>query len=256
MSNAVTLDILKYQLQELNMGFLLGYIDSFLHQEASKNRTLLDSLCDLFDHEVTQRKQRAAKTRLKLSRLPCKKSLDDFDLDEVEGISRKNLNELSTLSFVQHCDNVVLMGPSGLGKSHILAALVQKACIEGYTAYYLTCQELIEELVKAKHQNRLKRKLTSLSKPKLLAIDEIGYQTLNQEESALLFQLVASRYEKGSIIVTTNKTFGEWGELMGDNAIATATLDRLLHHAEVIILKGESYRLKKRIKFGLVNPLQ
>lgn len=252
--STATLDILKYQLETLNMDFLLGYIDTFLHQEALNERGLMETLCDMFEHEITQRKQRAAKTRLKLSRLPCVKSIDEFNIDEVEGITRKRLSELAGLSFIKRADNLVLMGPSGLGKTHLLQALVYKACVEGHMAYYMTCQEIIEELVKAKHQNRLKRKLISLSKPHLLAIDEIGYQTLTNEEAALLFQLVANRYEKGSIVITTNKTFGQWGELMGDNAIATATLDRLLHHAEVIILKGESYRLKKRSKLGLVTP--
>jgi DNA replication protein DnaC len=121
----------------------------------------------------------------------------------------------------------------------------------------MSAQEIIEELIKAKRQNRLNRKLKSFCKPHLLAIDEIGYETLTKEESTLFFNLVAARYEKSSIALTTNKTFGQWGELMGDNAIATATLDRLLHHAEVVIMKGESYRVKKRSKLGLIpsNPL-
>jgi DNA replication protein DnaC len=120
----------------------------------------------------------------------------------------------------------------------------------------MSAQEILEELVKAKHQNRLKRKLTSFCEPHLLAIDEIGYESLSKEESTPFFNLVAARYEKASIIITTNKTFGQWSELMGDNAIATATLDRLLHHAEVIIMKGESYRIKNRSKLGLVQPLR
>jgi len=148
------------------------------------------------------------------------------------------------------------MGPSGLGKTHILSALVYKACSEGYTAYFMSAQEIIEELLKAKRQNRLKRKLASFCKPHLLSIDEIRYETLSKEEATLFFNLVAARYEKSSIVLTTNKTFGQWGELMGDNAIATATLDRLLHHAEVIIMKGEIYRVKKRTKLGLVPSYQ
>ena len=148
------------------------------------------------------------------------------------------------------------MGPSGLGKTHIMNALGHEACMRGYMAYYVSCQDLMEKLVRAKQQNRLSRKIKSLCKPRLLLVDEIGYQNLNKEESPLFFQLVAERYEKGSMIITTNKAFGLWGELMGENAIATATLDRLLHHAQVIILKGESYRLKKRIKSGLVPPMK
>lgn len=256
MSTSAALAILKNNLIELNLGFLHGEIETFLHDESRKERTLLETLCDLFDHELTQRRQRAAKMRLKLSRLSTVKSVDDFNIEEVEGISNKKLSELSSLAFIERHDNVVLMGPSGLGKTHILSALVYKACCEGYTAYFMTAQELLEELIKAKRQNRLKRKLKTLCKPHLLAIDEIGYESLTREEATLFFNLVAARYEKASIILTTNKTFGQWGELMGDNAIASATLDRLLHHAEVIILKGESYRIKKRSKLGLVPPMQ
>jgi len=255
MSTVAALEILKYNLTELNLGFVHSSIDTFLHDESRKDRPLLETLCDLFDHEVTQRRQRAAKTRLKLSRLPAIKQIGDFNIDEVEGISNKKLAELGSLAFVGRNENVVLMGQSGLGKTHILSALVYKACCEGYTAYFMTAQEIIEELLKAKKQNCLKRKLTTLCKPHLLAIDEIGYETFTREGAALFFNLVAARYEKASIILTTNKTFGEWGELMGDNAIASATLDRLLHHAEVVIMKGESYRIKKRSKLGLVPPM-
>ena len=255
--SSVTLEILRTNLQELNLGFASNYIDSFLHEHSREERPLVETLCELFDHELTQRRQRAAKTRLKLSRLPAIKNLEEFKIEEVEGITSKKLAELSSLAFVERHENVVLMGPSGLGKTHILSALVYKACCQGYTAYYMSAQEIIEELVKAKRQNRLKRKLASFCKPHLLAVDEIGYESFTKEESTLFFNLVASRYEKASIILTTNKTFGQWGELMGDNAIATATLDRLLHHAEVVIMKGESYRIKNRTKLGLMpnNPL-
>ena len=256
MSTTAALEILRHNLTELNLGFIHSSIDTFLHDESRKERSLLETLCDLFDHEVTLRRQRAAKMRLKLSRLPAIKQITDFTIDEVEGISGKKLAELSSLAFVERKDNLVLMGPSGLGKTHILSALVYKACCDGYTAYFMTAQELLEELLKAKKQNRLKRKLATLCKPHLLAIDEIGYETFTKECATLFFSLVAARYEKASIILTTNKTFGEWGELMGDNAIASATLDRLLHHAEVIIMKGESYRIKKRSKLGLVPPMQ
>jgi len=249
-------DILKCQLEELGLSFILGNMDTFLHEESNKDRTLIETLSDLFDNEITLRRQRAAKARLKMSGLPVIKTLDEFDTDEVEGITRKKLNELCTLAFIQRKENVVLMGPSGLGKSHVLYALCYKACMEGYMAYHLTCQDLMEKLKKAKLQNRLSRKIKALCKPKLLAIDEIGYQNFGKDESPLFFQLVAERYEKGSMIITTNKAFGQWGELMGENAIATATLDRLLHHSQVIVLKGDSYRLKKRIKLGLVPPMK
>lgn len=250
--SVVLIEQLKTQLSELDFDFLVGGIESFLHEESRQERPLLETLTSLFDCEITQRRQRAAKMRLKLARLPEIKRLEDFNTEYLEGISRKKLDELAMLTFVKRKENIVFMGPSGLGKSHLLIGLCHKACLEGNTAYFLTCSELIEQLVKAKHNMRLKRKLATLCKPHVLGIDEVGYQKLTQDEANLFFQLVATRYEKGSIIISTNKSFGQWSELMGEQAIATATLDRLLHHSHVIILKGESYRLKDRIKLGLV----
>ena len=250
------LEILKWQIEELGLCFMLGALDTFLHAEATRQRPFVESLSELLDNEISQRKQRAAKTRLKISNLPRIKTLEEFDSDHANGITPRSLAELGSLAFIERKENIVFMGPSGLGKSHLLYALCHKACTVGYTAYHLTCQDLMEKLKRAKQQNRLSRKISALCKPRILAIDEIGYQNLTAEESPLLFQLVAERYEKGPIIITTNKAFGQWGELMGENAIATATLDRLLHHSQVFVLKGDSYRLKDRIKLGLVPPLK
>lgn len=252
--STLVLEQLKNQLEELSFDFIPGDLDSFLHEESNKDRPFIETLSDLLGNEISQKRQRAAKMRLKLSRLPEIKRLEDFEFEtgNMEGISQKQLNELATLTFMERKENVILMGPSGLGKSHILLGICQKACMEGYTAYYLTCAEAVEQLSKARQQMRLKNKVKALCKPHLLAIDEIGYHKFDPNEAQLLFQLVAARYEKGPIILTTNKSFGEWAELMGEKAVATATLDRLLHHSNVYILKGESYRLKNRIKHGLM----
>ena len=250
--SAVILEQLKTQLEELEFDFLPGSLESFLHEESRQERPLLETLTSLFDSEISQRRQRAGKMRLKLARLPEIKRLEDFETENLEGISKKKLLELTTLSFIPQKENLVFMGPSGLGKSHLLAALCRQACLAGHTAYFLTCTELIEQLTKAKLNMRLKRKLTTLCKPHVLAIDEVGYHPLSQEEAHMFFELVAARYEKGSMMVSTNKSFGQWTELMSEQAIATATLDRLLHHAHVFIMKGESYRLKNRMKLGLV----
>lgn len=252
--SAVILEQLKHQLEELNFDFLPGNLDSFLHEESRKERPLLETLTSLFDCEITQRRQRASKMRLKLARLTEIKRLDDFDSEHPEGITKKQIADLSGLSFINRKENIVFMGPSGLGKSHLVSGLCREACLAGHTAYFLTCTELIEQLTKAKVQMRLKRKISTLCKPHVLAIDEVGYHPLTQEEAHLFFEIVAARYEKGSMLISTNKSFGEWTELMSEQAIATATLDRLLHHAYVFILKGESYRLKNRIKLGLVPP--
>jgi DNA replication protein DnaC len=195
-----------------------------------------------------------ARTRLKVSGLPGIKQLDDFDLSWLKGgLTEKKFKELSSLAFIQRKENVILMGPSGLGKTHLLIALAWKACMTGYTAYYITCMELIEGLLRARMSNRLKRKLQWYRKPHLLVIDEVGYENLDREQATLFFQAVNTRYEHGSIVITTNKAFAGWGEMMSDDAIATATLDRLLHHAHIISLKGNSYRMKDRLKVGAVE---
>jgi len=195
-----------------------------------------------------------AKTRLKVSGLPQVKKLEDFDLSWPKGgLTERKFKELSSLSFLSRKENVILMGPSGLGKTHLLLALAYKACMTGYTAYYLSCLDLTERLLKAREINKLKRKLQWFRKPHLLVIDEVGYENLNQEQATLFFQLINTRYEHVSIIITTNKSFSKWGEMMSDDAVATATLDRLLHHSHVISLKGDSFRMKDRLKVGVVD---
>ncbi len=175
------------------------------------------------------------------------KTLQEFETERLEGISTVQFNELATRRYIGYKDNVVFMRPSGLGKTHLLTALCRDACLAGHTAYFLSCTELIEQLTKAKHNMRLKRKLATLSKPHLLAIEEVGYHPMSREEAHLFFELIATCYERGSIIL-------QWAKLMSEQAIATASLDRLLHHAHVFILKGDSYRLKNRMKLGLVSP--
>ena len=151
--------------------------------------------------------------------------------------------------------HAMLLGASGLGKTHLMSALAYEACVKGYTAYFVSSTNLIESLSHARMQNKLQRKLTWLKKPHVLVIDEVGYENFSAEQANLFFQLVNARYEQGSIMITTNKPFGKWSEIMSDDAIATATLDRLLHHAHVISLKGDSYRMKDRIKTGVVDSL-
>ena len=145
------------------------------------------------------------------------------------------------------------MGPSGVGKTHLLLGLGRKACMNGYSAYYMSCQDLMEILIKAKSHNSIKNKLRWFKKPHVLLIDEIGYENLSPEQANLFFQLISTRYESGSIILTTNRPFAQWGTLLADDAIATATIDRLLHHALIFSMKGESYRMKDRLKPEVVD---
>lgn len=200
-------------------------------------------------------KERAGRTRLKISGIPQNKSLDAFDLSWLKGgLTREKFNELSSLAFIERRENVFFLGPSGVGKTHLMTALGYKACVSGYSSYYISCHDLVEVLIKAKEQNRLARKLKWFAKPNLLLIDEVGYEPLSAEQTHALFLLINVRYETGSIIMTSNKTFGKWTEFMNnDEAVATASLDRLLHHCHIISLQADSYRMKNRMKVGAVG---
>ena len=252
--SGITTELVKERMENLGLSFMAAGFDSFLSDQSRREDSLLEVLSDLIDLEYHPRKERMARTRLKVSGIPQHKRLEDFDLDWLKGgLTQKKFNELSTLSFIERKENIILLGPSGLGKTHLLLALGHKACLSGFTAYYISCVDLLERLSKAREQGRLKRKLQWFSKPHVLLIDEVGYENLTPEQATLFFQLVNTRYENGSIILTYNRNFGRWGEIMSDDAVATATLDRLLHHAHVLSLEGDSYRMKDRLKIGVVD---
>jgi len=250
----LNLQTMTERMEELGLGFMAAGLESYLADASRADKPLNEAIYDLLELEYIPRKERMAKTRLKVSGIPQIKLLEDFDLSWPKGgLTERKFKELSSLAFIRRKENVILMGPSGLGKTHLMLALAYKACMTGFTAYYITCMDLIEGLVRARSMNKLKRKLQWYRKPHLVVVDEVGYENLDQEQATLFFQLVNKRYEHGSIIITTNKPFSRWGEMMSDDAIATATLDRLLHHAHIISLKGDSYRMKERLKVGRID---
>ena len=186
--------------------------------------------------------------------MPQTQRLEDFDLAWPKGgLPQNRFEELASLAFVARKENVLFLGPSGVGKTPLMLALGQKACVSGYTAYYITARDAIERLLRAREQNRLRKALAWFRKPHVLMIDEVGHEPLNAEQAHVFFQLVNARYETGSIVLTSNKPFGKWAELMSDEAVATAMLDRLLHHAHLVSLKADSYRMKERLKVGAVG---
>ncbi len=252
----ISVSLLTERMESLGLTSMAASFESYLGHPARHEQPLVEAIADLLETESIPRAERKARMRLKLSGIPQEKGLDEFDLDWLQGgLSKKTFAELSSLAFIDRRENVVLMGPSGLGKTHLLLALGAKACREGYTAYYITAMDLLERLSRAREQGKLKSRLKWFCKPHLLLMDEVGYQNLTPEQATLFFQLVNARYESGSIIMTTNKTFGKWGEIMADDAVATATLDRLLHHVHIVSLQGDSYRMKDRMKLGVVDFL-
>ena len=183
----VKLITLKERMEELGLSFMAAGFDSFLEEQARNENTLLDRIYDLVETELIPRKERAGKTRLKISAIPQYKTLEAFDLSWLKGgLTQEKFNELSTLSFVERKENVFFLGPSGVGKTHLMSALGCKACISGFSAYYISCHDLVESLIKAKEQNRLSRKMKWFAKPNILLVDEVGYEPLNATALSIL----------------------------------------------------------------------
>jgi DNA replication protein DnaC len=241
-------------LEKLKLEHLEAQLDSVCEQAAERDLDYKSFLAQALEAEWQGRFRRGIETRLRQSRFPWVKTLEQFDFDFQPSLDRKQVRELAGLSFVARAQNVVLLGPPGVGKTHLAVALGVKAVEAGASVLFLTLETLMTRLVRAKHENRLERSLQQLSYPKVLIVDEIGYLPLTRDEASLFFQLVVRRYERASLIVTSNKSFLDWGDVFNDHVLATAILDRLLHHATSLNVKGESYRLKEKRRAGVLGP--
>jgi DNA replication protein DnaC len=240
---------IRENLVALKMKNTLEILDNYLERAVKDNLNVVEVLDHVFSEESASKRRRAIETQLKTSGFPLKKSLNDFDFTFQPSIDKRQIDELATMRFLENGENIVFLGPPGVGKTHLATALGLVAAGHRRSTYYVNCHQLIEQLKKAHYENRLPDKIRTLGKYKLLIIDEIGYLPMDIQGANLFFQLITRRYERVSTIFTSNKTFSQWNEVFADLTIASAILDRILHHCTVINIKGESYRLKERKEY-------
>ena len=242
-------------LDQLGLVEAARVLDARLEAAAKQQVPYADFLADLLGTEASARRQRYLVTRTRLAHLPFQRTLAEFDFAFQPSIDERQVQELASLAFVAEAANVLLLGPPGVGKTHLAVALGLTAIAQGHGVYLVRAHELLEDLRRAQMEHRLDRRLRVYLAPKVLIIDEFGVWPYDRLAATALFALISARYERGSIILTSNKGFAEWGEVLGDTVIATAILDRLLHHSHVLNIRGESYRLREKRRAGLFQPV-
>lgn len=241
-----TYNKLLSNLELLKMDKIRNYLPNYLDEISKKEISFIDVLFELTQKEVEFRNERASKVQIKVSAFPFEKGLSDFDFTFQPSINKKQIYDLATLRFIENKENIIFYGNPGVGKSHLAIALGIEAAKKRYITYFISCHDLIMQLNKAHAENRLEAKLKHFCKYKVLIVDEIGYLPIDTQGANLLFQLITRRYEKTSTIVTTNQAFSTWGEVFDNKKLANAILDRLLHHSQIITIKGPSYRIKNK----------
>jgi DNA replication protein DnaC len=233
-------------LKKLRLPAMAEMLDSYAKHSANANVSYIDFLSGLVSEELMSKERRGIESRIRSARFPVLKSLNDFDYEFQTTVNRKKLEELSSLRFIDNKENVLLLGPPGVGKTHIGIGLGVKACEAGYKVLFTTLNDMLSMMLSSYADNSITSKCRIYVQPSLLIIDEVGYLPVSKEGANFLFQVVAKRYETGSIILTSNKGFSDWGDVLGDSVVASAILDRLLHHSTVFNIKGESYRLREK----------
>lgn len=237
---------IRTNLQALKLPWMRGNYES-LHAEALKKHTgPLEYLDELLRGETRARCERSIARRIKAARFPVAKTMETFNWQWPETIDRPQVEHLAGLRFVENKHNGVLLGPVGVGKTHLATAIALRACQRGYKVLYINTIEAINDLITAQKQGRFKESMRKYELPHLLVLDEIGYLPIDKNGADVLFQIICARYEQGSILLTTNKAFKDWHSIFNnDSTLASAVLDRLLHHCETVLIKGSSYRMRK-----------
>ena len=238
-------------LNRLGLSVTDQIIDNYL--ESARDKPFMEILEHLLEQETKNLRSKKVEMRLNYSGLPFRKTMDQFDFSFQPSIDKKVIDDLMTMRFIHNNENVVFLGPPGVGKTHLSVTLGMQAAYSELPVYYTTAVKLVQILRKDFLSSKLSYRLATYSRFPIMIVDEIGYLPLTREESNVFFQFVSSRYEKHSTIYTSNKSFSEWGEILGDSVMASAVLDRILHHGIVVNIRGDSYRLKERKKLNNIN---
>jgi len=237
-------DTIRSMLADLKLPGALEASDEILAEADGGAITASEAIERLLGAQISLRNNRRLQAAMRSSRLPAVKTLEEFDFSFQPSVKREQIQSLAELGFLERKENVVLLGPPGVGKTHLAISLAIAAAKFGRRVYYSTLADLVTNLEEAQAAGTLKRRLSVLSHPSLLVVDEIGYIPVRQTGAMLFFQLMSRRYEHASTVLTSNKGFDEWGEVLGDDVMAAALIDRVLHHCHIVNIRGNSYRMR------------